>query len=302
MNYMKKLKLGTRASPLALTQSKQVRDLLLQHWPDLSIELVEITTTGDKVQDRFLKEVGGKGLFIKEIEQALLDGMIDFAVHSMKDLPMELAEGLSIAAIPERQSPADLLILKNESVNLTKSLCIGTSSDRRVAQLKRLYPHWRFKMLRGNIDTRLRKCESGEYDGVILAEAGLNRMQITPQNYLKLSIIASPGQGALALEARTSDQETFKILRAIHHEISSYETIAERAVIKTLGGDCFLPMGAFAKSQDHHLNLKAFVATSDGSQYLEDAITGNLVDAASLGINLAKKLLKNGADKIIEQL
>jgi len=301
--FMPKLKLGTRFSKLALTQSQWVRQQLLSQFADLEIELVKIATTGDKIQDRFLSTVGGKGLFIKEIEEALLKGEVDFAVHSMKDVPMQLAQGLCIAAVPPRESPRDVLILRDvpEKV-LALPLRVGTSALRRRVQLQRLYPHFQWILLRGNVDTRLRKLAEGEIDGIVLAQAGLKRLGERPKHCLELPIIASPGQGALALECRAADAITLQYLKVMDDPIASLECQVERTIMSALQGDCQLPMGAHAVCQGDRVRLDAFVALPDGSQWVSAKKEGTQKDAIRLGEALAHDILSRGGKEVIAKL
>lgn len=254
---MKVLKLGTRASKLAMTQSQWVADELQKHHRDLKIELVLITTQGDKIIDKPLTEVGGKGLFLKEIEEALIKGEVDFAVHSLKDVPAQIPEELVIASIPKRVDPRDVLISKSgEKLNhLKPGSKIGTSSLRRLEQLKKLRPDLQFIPMRGNVDTRLKKLKAGETDGIILAAAGLIRLGLEKEVTEYLDIIPSVGQGALCLEARKDDKDTLSILQTLNDPLS-YECVQiERIFQKTIGGGCEVPMGAYVREVDKEIFL-----------------------------------------------
>ncbi len=295
---MKTLRLATRKSALALAQSRMVAADIMKLNPGLTIEEVQVVTQGDRVTDRALSEVGGKGLFVKEIEEALLAGRADFAVHSMKDLPAELAPGLVVACVPPRESPWDLLVTREglSLDQLPKGARVGTSSKRREIALKAVRPDLDVRMLRGNVDTRLRKLTEGEYDAVILAEAGVRRLGLAPTAVrLEGALVPAIAQGALALECRADDAETAAIVGRYHDARASIETVAEREVMRRLGGSCVVPMGALARWNDSRdtLTMTGFFATDDGARWVRAEHEGsarNDDEARAVGDALADKL------------
>lgn len=293
---MTTLRLATRRSALALTQSRQVAAALVARTPGLTVEELHIVTQGDRVTDRALSEVGGKGLFVKEIEEALLDGRADVAVHSMKDLPADLAPGLVVACVPPRESPWDLLVTRDGRGldALAHGARVGTSSKRRELALKAARPDLDVVMLRGNVDTRLRKLTDGEYDAIILAEAGVRRLGLSPTAVrLEGVLVPAIAQGALALECRADDIATAEILRRVHDPRTELETVAERAVMRRLGGSCVVPMGALARWVDGRATLEGFYAREDGTRAVRASHEGsarNLDEARALGEALADKL------------
>ena len=301
------LKIGTRGSRLALAQSRWVKEKIEKGHPDIRVELVSIKTTGDKILDAPLSEVGGKGLFVKEIEEALLSRKIHMAVHSMKDVPAELPEGLTLSAFPEREDPRDALISRG---NLTVEQLpfgsrVGTSSLRRAAQLLHMRPDLKIVSLRGNVDTRLRKLESGDLRAIILAAAGLKRLGLSGLISHTISedmVLPAIGQGALGLEVRSDDHDTVAILDFLDHEPTRLTVKAERAFLKELEGGCQVPIAAFARLIGTKLHLKGLVAELDGSGLVMDEITGTAAQAGRLGVELARKLLASGADKILKHV
>ncbi len=297
-----KLILTTRGSALALVQANLVKNRLEAHWPELSVTLLIKKTSGDLIQDRPLREVGGKGLFVKEIEEALLKGEADFAVHSMKDVPSVLPEGLKIGVMLSREDPSDALISKNGSLlhNLSHGAVVGTGSLRRKLQLTRIRPDLVIQELRGNVDTRLRKLREQKMDAIVLAFAGLKRLGLEKEVTEKLSLICAPGQGAIGLEYREGDARIEKYLSVLQDDRTFHSVSAERVILKVLEGDCNLPFGAqaFFKGNDEIL-LKAFVTNSLGSLWIEHEVQGSLKDAEKLGEKLAALLLKDGAREIL---
>lgn len=309
---MKKRKwiVGSRQSALALTQTNHVigslQALARRHGLDYEFEVRKFVTKGDRILDVTLSKVGGKGLFVKEIEQAMLEGEIDFAVHSMKDMPAELPEGLMIGCIPEREDPRDALITREGWTlsTLPQGAKLGTSSLRRTAQMKRLRPDLRVESLRGNIDTRLRKLQEGQYDAILLASAGLKRMgweeKITEavDPYL---CIPAVGQGALAIECRETDDELLSFLALYHDQRTAKAVEAERAFLGRLNGGCQIPIGAYAVLDEtgDRLTLTGIVGTPDGSTLLRETLSGS--EPEPLGIALGDKLLAQGADRILDQ-
>ncbi|RLC26374.1 MAG: hydroxymethylbilane synthase [Deltaproteobacteria bacterium] len=301
------LKIGTRGSKLALAQSYWVRDKICSRHPDLQVDLVTIKTTGDRILDSPLSKIGGKGLFVKEIEQALLEKKIDLAVHSMKDVPAELPDKLCLPVFPEREDPSDAFVCfrRQGLEQLPQSARVGTSSLRRTAQLRHIRPDLNIVSLRGNVDTRLGKLASGELDGIILAMAGLNRLgycgrisQIIPQEH----ILPAIGQGALGLELRQNDTRTMDLIRFLNHEPTEIAVTAERAFLHKLQGGCQVPIAGFAHLHGGILRLTGMVAEIDGSRILRDEITGGTDQAEQLGVTLAERLLHAGAGEILERV
>ncbi len=295
---MTTLRLATRKSALALAQSRQVAAELVARNPGLVIEEVQLVTQGDRVTDRALSEVGGKGLFVKEIEEALLDGRADVAVHSMKDLPAELAPGLAVACVPPRESPWDLLVTPDGRAldALAAGARVGTSSKRRELALKAARPDLDVRMLRGNVDTRLRKLAAGEYDAVILAEAGVRRLGLAP-NAVRLegALVPAIAQGALALECRADDAAAAAIVARFHDARAAMETEAERAVMRALGGSCVVPMGALARwdAATGALTMQGFYASEDGARAVRashEAVARDAAGARAAGEALAQRL------------
>jgi len=303
---MRKLKVGTRGSALALRQTNEVIEKLRASYPGLELEARIIKTKGDKILDVPLAKIGDKGLFVKELELALLRKEIDFAVHSMKDLPTQLPEGLCIAAVPERVDPSDVLITKGPRLaELPTGARIGSSSLRRHAQLQNYRPDLRISDLRGNLDTRLRKLDSGEFDGVVLAYAGLYRMGWTDRITEKIPpriCLPAVGQGALAIETRDDDADVIEILKALDHAESHAAVLAERSFMRALGGGCQVPIGALASIETGKLKLAGVVASLDGSRLVRAEIPGDPEKPEELGKELARILRAAGADKILREL
>lgn len=297
------LRIATRGSALALWQANHVRSLLMANDPALSVELLVLKTTGDKIVDRPLQAVGGKGLFVKEIEEALQDGRADLAVHSMKDLPTALAEGLAIVAIPERADPSDALCLpqgaKVKSLDdLPRNGKLGTSSLRRVCQLKRVRPDFVIDALRGNVDTRLRKLDEGQYDAIVLAAAGLDRLGLGDRIALRLSseqMLPAVAQGALALETRADDTESRRRVAALDHAPTRLRVEAERAFLARLEGGCQTPIAAFAEVVGEELRLRGLVGSPDGNAIVAGEQRGAAHAGDVIGRTLADELLGRGA-------
>ncbi|OAQ20786.1 Porphobilinogen deaminase [Thermosulfurimonas dismutans] len=307
MPLMKKLlRVGTRGSKLALAQTNWVVNQIRTRYPEVQIEKVIIKTKGDKILDVPLAKIGGKGLFVKEIEEALLRKEIDFAVHSMKDVPSELPEGLGIVAIPEREDPRDVFVgreLKSFS-ELPEGAKVGTSSLRRQAQLKRLRPDLEILPLRGNVDTRLRKLSEGQYEAIILAEAGLKRLGLDVEREPLSPEIMLPavGQGVLAIEAREEDVETREILASLHHPKTALCAQAERAFLKRLQGGCQVPLAAHATLTDGLLVIEGFIADTEGRRFYRERLEGSPEEGEALGIKLAEILLERGGQEILAEL
>lgn len=302
---MKRIVVGTRKSPLALTQTEWVIEQLKKHHPNLEVGMEKIVTKGDRILDVTLSKVGGKGLFIKEIEQAMYDGTIDFAVHSLKDMPNEMPEGLMIVAITHREDPRDVLISRNNVLfaDLPQGAKVGTSSLRRAAQLRRARPDLEIVSVRGNINTRLAKLEELELDAIVLAAAGLLRMgwgdKITERLSPELCIPAV-GQGALAIQCRTQDEDVRALLSVLEDTTTREIITAERTVLGKLNGGCQIPIGAHAEFEGDELRLTGIVGSADGSTLLRETATGS--DPIALGNLVADRLIANGAGEILAQV
>jgi hydroxymethylbilane synthase len=303
---MTKITVGSRKSQLALTQTKWVMDQIAKHHSNVSFDLKHIVTKGDRILDVTLSKVGGKGLFVKEIEQALFDKEIDFAVHSMKDMPAVVPDGLMIACVPVRADHRDALISKNNlSFNdLPEGAIVGTSSLRRQSQLLAARSDLRIESLRGNIDTRLGKLKDGQYDAIVLAAAGLERMgwkDETVTEYLPEKLmLPAVGQGALAIECRSDDHTLVELLSAIHDEETYRVTTAERAFLAELGGSCQVPIAAHGVINKGVIRLTGLVGTPDGQMIIKDVMSGE--DPVELGHLLGEKLKKQGAAEILDDV
>lgn len=299
--------LGTRGSKLAVHQSQWVQARLQELAPGLTISLKRIQTSGDKILDVPLAKIGGKGLFVKEIEDALLSGEIDLAVHSMKDVPTALPEGLDILCVPPREDARDALITRDGSLldRLKPGARIGTSSLRRQAQLLHHRPDFVIEMLRGNLDTRLRKLREGQFDAIVLAAAGLRRLEwdaeITEYLPVHLSLPAI-AQGALGIEARSNDSVVRDVLSRFEHRPTRTTVTAERALLHRLEGGCQVPIAAHAVLEGENLTLDGLVATVDGRRVIRHQIQGRAADAQQLGTTLAERLLADGADVILKEI
>jgi len=302
------LVIGSRGSKLALRQSEQAKARLMLLNPAIDVRIEIIKTTGDVKTDP-LAVIGGKGVFTKELEDALINGRIDIAVHSLKDLPTILPDELTISAICEREDPRDALVLSShlESANaslgsLSERAVVGTSSQRRLAQLKVLRPDIVVKDVRGNVDTRLRKLDEGQYDALILASAGLRRLGLQARISAAIStdeMLPAVGQGAVAIETRTDNEFAISMVSKLDHEETRIACLAERALLRTLGGGCQFPIAAHAVVYNRELRLEGVVARPDGSQILRDRVSGPISDAEQLGAELASKLIRQGADSIL---
>jgi hydroxymethylbilane synthase len=297
------LRIGSRGSQLALWQSNHISALLRERGHEVEIEIIK--TTGDKITDVALAQVGTKGMFTKEIEEALLERRVDLAVHSLKDLPTELAPEFEIAAITARENPRDAFLSRHfESIHdLPQKSRVGTSSLRRQAQLKAIRSDLDVFPLRGNVDTRLRKLEEGEYDAIILAAAGLNRLGLTQRIRAILPedvMCPAAGQGALGIEIRAGDAALREHLKFLDDPAARASTTAERALLNELGGGCQVPIGAFAEVRDGIVRLTGVVARPDGSMVLRDVRTGT--DPKSLGESLGRSLLERGGKEILREV
>lgn len=321
-----KIIIGTRGSKLALWQAEWVKSELLKVYPHINIELNKIKTTGDKILDVPLAKVGGKGLFVKEIEEALLNGEADIAVHSMKDVPTELPDGLHLAAITKREDPRDALIVASRSIksedkyqkkikglrDLSHGAKVGTSSLRRSCQLCSIRPDLKIEQLRGNLDTRLRKLDEGFFDAIILATAGVKRLGL----FNRITEILEPevslpaiGQGAIGIECRINDEFINSLIVSLNHEESSICVKAERAFLKRLEGGCQVPIAAYAKieqkierAKEKLLIIDGLVGSVSGDRIIKDRIEGSPEDAERLGIRLAEELLLRGAKEILDEV
>ena len=298
---MARLRIGSRGSQLALWQAHHISALLRERGHEVELEIIK--TTGDKITDVALAKVGTKGMFTKEIEEALAEGRIDLAVHSLKDLPTELSQGFEIAAVTTRENPRDVFCSRRyESIeDLPRAARVGTSSLRRQAQLKAVRPDLDIHPLRGNVDTRLRKLEGGEYDAIILAAAGLNRLgktQLVRQVIPAEVMCPAAGQGALGIEIRAGDSITRQHLAFLDDAAARATTTCERALLNRLGGGCQVPIGAFAQVRDGRLHLEAIVADPDGSKILRESRDGS--DPVPLGESVGDILLRRGGDAILE--
>ena len=300
------LRIGTRQSRLALWQANWVKGRLERQWPQLDVALVPIVTSGDKIDDRALSQVGGKGLFVKEIEEALLDGRADLAVHSVKDLPAVFPAGLVLSAVPQREDARDVLISRGGETldDMPGGARVGTSSLRRQALLLHLRPDLRVETLRGNVDTRLRKHREGVVDATVLAAAGLKRLGLMPAQAHVLNedyFLPAIGQGAIGIETRDGT-DVAEFVQPLHDRQSGLEVAAERAFLQAVGGDCRTPLAAKASVRPDGVHLDALIASPDGRTVLRGQETGSAGDAVGLGTRLAARLLSRGGREILERL
>lgn len=303
------LVIGSRGSKLALWQAEQTRSLLLETDPELSVRIDIIKTTGD-VNREPLAVIGGKGVFTKELEEALIDGRIDIAVHSLKDLPTILPDKLGIAAICEREDPRDALVLRDATAGISSlrdlpaGAVVGTSSQRRLAQLKYLRPDVRIKDLRGNVDTRLRKLDEGDYDALILASAGLRRLDLA--NRINLAIptdemLPAVGQGAIAIETHVNNDQALDAVRRLSDPNTSVACVAERAFLRSLGGGCQFPIAAHAVVSEQQILLDGLVANPEGTKIIRDTLSVTSINSPEdVGVALAKRLLDLGANSLLQ--
>jgi hydroxymethylbilane synthase len=303
----RKLRIATRKSMLALWQAEYVKAELLKYHPDLQIELVPLTSRGDKILDVPLAKVGGKGLFVKELEQALLANEADIAVHSMKDVPMDFPEGLGLAVICPREDARDAFVSNRfaDIDELPLGSVVGTSSLRRQCQLLAARPDLIVKFLRGNVQTRLQKLDNNEYDAIILAAAGLIRLELKDRirSYISTELsLPAGGQGAVGIECRMADVATRELLAPLHHLLTAQQVVAERAMNRHLQGGCQVPIACYAIHTDDGLWLRGLVGSPDGERMLRDEIRGNVNDGETMGIALAEKLLAAGAAEILAEV
>ncbi|MRX28025.1 hydroxymethylbilane synthase [Kangiella sp. HZ709] len=298
------LRIATRQSPLALWQAEYVQSELKKHHPELKVELVPMTTQGDKILGTPLTKIGGKGLFVKELEQAMLDGRADIAVHSMKDVPYKFPEGLELKVICPREDPTDAFVSNryNNIDELPVGAIVGTSSMRRKIQILALRPDLLIKDLRGNVGTRLSKLDNGEYDAIILASAGLKRLKLSERIASSISpeqMLPAPGQGAVGIEARSNDPALDRILAPLNDSDTQLRVLAERRITETLEASCQVPVAAFATLDNDHMQLKALVGASDNSMIWAEA-SGHKQEAVTLGNQAAEKLVVQGAHQLMQ--
>jgi hydroxymethylbilane synthase len=304
------IRIGSRKSQLALVQTYWVKEQLQKAFPDRVFEVHTMSTQGDKILDVALAKIGDKGLFTKELEVGMLQEEIDFAVHSLKDLPTRLPEGLILGCVTERENPADALVVHQKHQDkqidtLPVGAVVGTSSLRRLAQLRHHFPHLTFKDVRGNLNTRLQKLDAGEYDAIILAVAGLHRLGMSDRVHqiipAEISLHAV-GQGALGIECRADDTEVLSLLKAIEHIPTRDRALAERAFLRELEGGCQVPIGVNTELAGDTLTLTGIVASVDGKKLVKDTVTGAASEAEKLGIELAQRLRQQGAQEILAEI
>lgn len=302
-----KIRIATRHSPLAMWQANFVKAELLKYHPDLTVELLAMKTQGDKILDTPLAKVGGKGLFVKELEVAMLEGRADIAVHSMKDVPVDFPEGLGLMVICEREDPRDAFV-SNHYQNIEQlplGAVVGTCSLRRQCQLSELRPDIKVKDLRGNVNTRLAKLDAGEYDAVILAAAGLIRLQMQDRiaSFIAPEVsLPAVGQGAVGIECRVDDEQTIALLKPLEDKHTRFRVTAERAMNLALQGGCQVPIGSFALLENEQIFLRGLVGSVDGKRVIRKEITGHQDDAQQLGLQLAEQLLASGAREILAEV
>ncbi|MGF2097435.1 hydroxymethylbilane synthase [Mammaliicoccus lentus] len=303
---MRKIIVGSRRSKLAMTQSQQFIDKLKEKFPDLDIEIKEIVTKGDKIIDVQLSKVGGKGLFVKEIQQALFDREIDFAIHSLKDVPSLLPDGLTLGCIPPREIPFDAYVANNhvKLADLKPGSIVGTSSLRRGAQILAKYPHLEIKWIRGNIDTRLEKLRTEDFDAIILAAAGLKRMgwgdDIVTEYLREDTMMPAIGQGALGIECRSDDKELLDILNAVHDEEVKTCVTSERTFLSEMDGSCKVPIAGYATKEGNEITFTGLIMSPDGKERYESTKVGT--DPVEIGKEVSDELKAQGAYEIIRKL
>lgn len=304
---LSELRIATRSSPLALWQAEEVARRLKLLYPDLKVSLVLMKTRGDKMLDAPLAKIGGKGLFVKELEAGILEGRADIAVHSMKDVPIAFPQGLELGLIMEREDPRDAFVSNHfdSLASMPAGKLVGTSSLRRQTQIRQRYPHLKIDWLRGNVNTRLRKLDDGEYDAIILASAGLLRLGFAQRIKLALEpeeCLPAIGQGAVGIEVRSDDTAVKELLAPLAHAETTSRIAAERAMNEALNGGCQVPIAGYAVLTDGQIYLRGLVGEPDGSRILRAEITGSVEHAASLGKRLAEDLLAQGAGDILARL
>ncbi|MGL6283822.1 MAG: hydroxymethylbilane synthase [Microcoleaceae cyanobacterium] len=301
------VKIGSRKSQLALVQTHWVQGELQKHFPDINFEVQTMSTQGDKILDVALAKIGDKGLFTKELEVSMLNQETDMAVHSLKDLPTKLPEGLVLGCVSTRENPADALVVhekykEHQLATLPAGAVIGTSSLRRLAQLRHHYPHLEFKDVRGNLNTRLAKLDAGEYDALILAAAGLQRLDMGDRIHQVIApeiSLHAVGQGALGIECREGDENILSLLKILQDQPTAYRCYAERSFLRELEGGCQVPIGVNTEIIGDQLTLTGMVASLDGKTLIKDVVQGLVTDAENIGIELANKLKEQGAQEIL---
>jgi len=303
----KTLRIATRKSPLAMWQAEFVKAKLEEAHPGLEVKLLPMSTKGDKILDVPLAKIGGKGLFTKELEDRMMDGDADIAVHSMKDVPMELPEGFALGAVLERHSPTDAFVSNNYTSfdELPQGAILGTSSLRRKAQLMALRPDLDVRDLRGNVGTRLGKLDAGDYDAIVLATSGLQRLGLDERIKHEIApeiCLPAVTQGTLGIEYFAKDEETLALIQVLNHKETEIRTTAERAMNHRLEGGCQVPIGVFAELQEDQLRLRGLVGSIDGSTILKAEMNGSVLDAKKLGVELAEELLEQGAKQILQEV
>lgn len=304
------VRIGTRKSNLAMVQTHWVRDELQKHFPDYQFEIEAMSTQGDKILDVALSKIGDKGLFTKELELGLLNQEVDLAVHSLKDLPTQLPEGLMLGCVSTRENPADALVLNAKYQGYTiqtlpEGAVVGTSSLRRLAQLRYHYPYLEFKDVRGNLNTRLKKLDAGDYDALVLAVAGLQRLGMgdrVSQAIPSAVSLHAVGQGALGIECREGDTRILDLLKAIEDPDTRDRTLAERSFLRELEGGCQVPIGVNSNIEGNQLTLTGMVASLDGQQLLKDTITSDRAEYDKIGYDLAQMLREKGAQAILDEI
>lgn len=306
-NQPTKLVIASRESALAMWQAKHIQAKLQKIYPNCDVTILGMTTTGDQILDSPLARIGGKGLFVKELENALADGSADLAVHSMKDVPMNLPEGFVMAATGEREDARDAFVSNdfNALEDLPIGSIVGTSSLRRQSQIQARFPHLKIESLRGNVQTRLRKLDEGQYAAIILAAAGLIRLELGDRirQFISADLsIPAVGQGALGIEISADRTDLIEILAPLNHIDTQLCVEAERGMSRALAGSCTVPLGAYAVRDGHNIHMTGFVASVDGQQMLREKVSGSVDDAEALGQQLAAKLVEKGADKILAAL
>ncbi len=304
------VRIGSRKSQLALVQTYWVQAELQKHFPDIEFEVHTMSTQGDKILDVALAKIGDKGLFTKELEVGMLNHETDIAVHSLKDLPTNLPEGLMLGCVTEREDPADALVVHEKHKDkqletLPEGAVIGTSSLRRLAQLRHRFPHFEFKDIRGNLNTRLQKLDEGGYDAIILAVAGLTRLGMGDRIHQTISpdiSLHAVGQGALGIECRDGDENILEIIKVLEHTPTAQRCHAERAFLRELEGGCQVPIGVNSQVENNQLTLIGMVASLDGKRLIRDTVSGEATNPEQLGIDLAHRLREQGAKEILDQI
>lgn len=307
MTKPSRIRIATRKSPLALWQAEEVARQLKLHHKDLEIELIKMVSKGDKILDAPLAKIGGKGLFVKELEQAMLDGAADIAVHSMKDVPMEFPQGLHLPVIMEREDPTDAFVSNkyNSLQELPENARIGSSSLRRQLQIKEVMPSAEMLNLRGNVNSRLQKLDDGEFDAIILASAGLIRLEFADRIKARIApeqSLPSVGQGAVGIECRVNDEQIEALIAPLNHRDTHTRLSAERAMNHRLNGGCQVPLAGYSVLEGDEIYLRGLVGRPDGSEVIRGEIRGSQAQAEQLGVRLAEQLLADGADVILKEM